>query len=92
VQTCNVGSRSSPVTCTFETPWAAATVSPPGHDDSQGRLNQTQFNRWVSGGQRPPARKVEQEQVTLIPDKETYQPGEVAKSWCSRRSARLKAC
>jgi len=36
------------------------------------------LTRWVSGGQRPPSREVEQEQVTLIPDKEIYQPGDVA--------------
>jgi uncharacterized protein YfaS (alpha-2-macroglobulin family) len=38
----------------------------------------SQFMRWVSGGQQPPARQVEQEVVTLIPDKESYQPGDVA--------------
>jgi alpha-2-macroglobulin len=32
----------------------------------------------VSGGQRPPSRKVELETVTLIPDRESYQPGDVA--------------
>ena len=45
---------------------------------TQGRQNQSQITRWVSGGQQPPARKVEQEKVTLIPDKETYQPGDTA--------------
>ncbi len=46
--------------------------------DELGRKNQTRFTRWVSGGQRPPARQVEQEEVTLVPDKETYQPGDMA--------------
>jgi hypothetical protein len=78
VQPCTVTSGTEPVTCTFETPEGGtyritATVA-----DAQGRPNQAQFDRWVSGGQRPPARQVEQEEVTLIPDKETYHPGETA--------------
>ncbi len=37
------------------------------------------LTRWVSGGELPPSRQVEQEEVTLIPDKETYQPGDTAR-------------
>jgi len=78
IQECTVGSTLEPVTCTFETAIGGeyqitATVS-----DALGRENQSQFTRWVSGGQRPPARQVEQESVTLIPDQESYQPGDVA--------------
>jgi len=78
VQTCTVGSVLVPVSCTFETTVGgeyqiAATIT-----DADGRQNRSQFTRWVSGGQRPPARKVELESVTLIPDKESYQPGDVA--------------
>ncbi len=78
VQPCTVTSAKEPVTCTFETPEGGtyritATVA-----DAKGRPNQSQFDRWVSGGQRPPARKVEQEEVTLIPDKKDYQPGDTA--------------
>ncbi len=46
--------------------------------DEKGRKNKTDMTRWVSGGKRPPARKVEHEEVSLIPDKETYQPGDTA--------------
>ncbi len=79
VQTCSQGSKTEPSTCTFNTPIGGsyritATVS-----DEQGRQNQSQLTRWVSGGKIPPARNVEQEQVTLIPDKKTYQPGDVAR-------------
>ena len=78
VQTCSQGSQAEPVSCEFDTPVGGtyritATVS-----DEQGRQNQSQFTRWVSGGKLPPSRNVEQEQVTLIPDKQTYQPGDVA--------------
>ena len=78
VQTCRVGSTLEPVTCTFETPLGGSYRITAVVSDELGRENQSQFTRWVSGGQQPPARKVEQESITLIPDKETYQPGDVA--------------
>jgi uncharacterized protein YfaS (alpha-2-macroglobulin family) len=78
VQECTVGSGLEPVSCTFETREGGeyritATVT-----DAYGRKNESQFTRWVSGGRRPTARKVELETVTLIPDRESYQPGDVA--------------
>ena len=78
VQPCTVQSGTEPVRCTFETPEGgtyriSATVT-----DEQGRPNRSEITVWVSGGQRPPAREVEQEEVTLIPDKKDYQPGDTA--------------
>ena len=78
IQECKLGSTTEPVTCVFETPVGGRYQITAVVTDELGRKNQTQLTRWVSGGQRPPARKVEQEQVTLIPDKETYQPGDIA--------------
>lgn len=77
-QDCTVGSTTEPVSCTFTTEVGGeyritATVT-----DSQGRQNLSEFTRWVSGGQIPPSRNIEQEQITLIPDKENYQPGDTA--------------
>ena len=46
--------------------------------DEQDRPNRSEITVWVSGGQRPPACEVEQEEVTLIPDKRDYQPGDTA--------------
>jgi len=77
-QTCKLGSALVPVTCTFETPIGGTYQITAVVTDDMGRQNQSQFTRWVSGGQMPTSRKVEQETVTLIPDKETYQPGDVA--------------
>jgi alpha-2-macroglobulin len=77
-QICRVGSAPEPVTCTFETPIGGKYTITAEITDDQGRVNLTQITRWVSGGQIPPARKVEQETVTLIPDQETYQPGDTA--------------
>lgn len=78
LQTCRKGSTEQPVTCTFETPVGGTYQITAVVTDELGRQNQSRFTRWVSGGQQPPARKVEQEQVTLIPDKESYQPGDEA--------------
>ena len=78
VQECSQASAEEPGTCVFETPLGGTYRVTAEVTDSQGRRNQTRLTRWVSGGQRPPARKVEQEQLTLIPDKETYQPGDTA--------------
>lgn len=67
-----------PVRCTFEPSEGgryriAATVT-----DGEGRTNLTELTRWVSGGERPQSRRVELEQLTLIPNDDSWQPGEVA--------------
>jgi uncharacterized protein YfaS (alpha-2-macroglobulin family) len=77
-QTCSQGSQAQPVTCTFNTPVGGTYQITATVTDDQGRKNQSQFTRWVSGGKMPPAREVQQEQVTLIPDKQSYQPGDTA--------------
>ncbi|MGD9092534.1 MAG: alpha-2-macroglobulin family protein, partial [Anaerolineales bacterium] len=79
IQECTVGSQLEPVTCTFQTELGGKYQITALVTDDKGRQNKCQITRWVSGGQQPPSRKVEQEQVTLIPDKEIYQPGDVAK-------------
>lgn len=78
VQTCTVGSELEPVSCTFETSLGGRYQITAVITDEVGRQNMSRFTRWVSGGQQPPSRKVEQETVSLIPDKETYQPGDLA--------------
>lgn len=77
-QTCSLRSTLEPLNCTFETPIGGTYQITAVVTDASGRKNQSRFTRWVSGGQQPPSRKVEQEVVTLIPDKQTYQPGDVA--------------
>ncbi len=46
--------------------------------DPKGRANTTRLQYWVSGGDQIPAREVEEERVTLVPDKATYVPGNTA--------------
>ncbi len=69
---------TGPVQCSFEPSEGgryriAATVT-----DAEGRTNLTELTRWVSGGDRPQSRRVELEQLTLIPNSDSWQPGEVA--------------
>ena len=72
-------SAAEPVRCTFETPEGGtyritATVDGRPGPAATGR----EITRWVSGGERPAASEVEQEEVTLIPDRKDYQPGDTA--------------
>lgn len=77
-QECTVGSQLEPVSCTFDTEFGGQYRITATIQDSEGRANQSELTRWVSGSSRPAARNVEREEVTLIPDKESYQPGETA--------------
>ncbi|HWR65203.1 MAG TPA: Ig-like domain-containing protein [Bellilinea sp.] len=77
-QVCSQVSTLEPGSCSFDTAIGGSYRITAVVTDEQGRKNQTRFTRWVSGGQRLPARQVEQEEVTLVPDKESYQPGETA--------------
>lgn len=78
IQTCIGTSADAPQTCTFETPIGGSYRITAVVTDTLGRKNQTVLTRWVSGGQQPPSRRVEQEEATLVPDKETYRLGDVA--------------
>lgn len=75
---CAVTSAAEPVRCSFVAKeggiWrVTATVA-----DAQQRRNQSQLRLWVPGGKTPPSRSVDQEKVTLVPDKKEYRAGETA--------------
>jgi uncharacterized protein YfaS (alpha-2-macroglobulin family) len=46
--------------------------------DAQGRENETELRVWVAGGRVPPRRELEQESVTLVPDRKQYRAGDTA--------------
>ncbi|HRC54510.1 MAG TPA: Ig-like domain-containing protein, partial [Kofleriaceae bacterium] len=46
--------------------------------DGRGRPNQTKVTFWVSGGDQPPAREVERQDVQLIPNQKEYRAGDTA--------------
>ncbi|MET0555921.1 MAG: alpha-2-macroglobulin family protein [Vicinamibacteria bacterium] len=75
---CAVTSGTAAVRCSFVAKeggvWrVTATVV-----DAQQRRNQSQLRLWVPGGKTPPSRSVDQEKVTLVPDKKEYRAGETA--------------
>lgn len=77
-QECAIESAEDPARCTFTakqggTVSITATVS-----DDEGRSHESALTVWVAGGKQPPKRDLEQEVVTLIPDREIYEAGDVA--------------
>ncbi len=78
LQECVVTSGNAPMACSLLLEqggeyriWAEVR-------DDRERLNRSEFTRWVSGGEGQPNRAVTMETVVIIPDKEEYQPGDVA--------------
>ena len=55
VQTCSQLSTLEPGTCSFETPLGGSYQITAIVTDELGRKNQSQFTRWVSGGQTAPS-------------------------------------
>ena len=47
--------------------------------DAEGRENETELRVWVAGGRVPPRRDLEQDVVTLVPDRKEYRSGDVAR-------------
>jgi len=77
-QVCEFVSGAEPSSCEFQTELGGKYQITALVSDEAGRENRTRLTRWVSGGERAPSRGIEQETVTLIPDKEFYEPGDVA--------------
>ena len=78
-ETCRVTSTTEPVSCTFHPSVAGtyritATVA-----DSRGRTSRSQLTRWVSGPDGATSAAVAQQELTLVPDKETYHVGDSAR-------------
>ncbi len=77
-QPCTALSKEQPVRCVFETPEGGTYRIRAVVNDSESRPNQSELTRWVSGGERIPQRGVQQEEITLVPDKKEYRAGETA--------------
>ena len=78
-QSCELTSAAAPQTCHFETKEGGGYVITAHIVDPEGRPNESEARLYVAGGKMPVAKHVEQEVVTLIPDRKEYQPGDVAK-------------
>ncbi len=77
-QTLSLTSAEKPVSFKLDTPEGGTYRITATIVDDRERRNVTQLTRWVSGGSRPRANKVEKEEVALIPDRQEYQPGQTA--------------
>ncbi len=77
---CTVRSGSEPVSCGLIFPGGGLWRIEMSVEDPMGRKNTTRLTRWIAGGDRnTSSRRVDEPTVTLIPDKDTYKPGDVAK-------------
>ncbi len=78
-QTCSVTSAAQPSPCDFKTPVGGQYRITSTVTDGSGGRNRTELSVWVSGATSQPARTVDQEALTLVPDKKTYAAGDTAK-------------
>ncbi len=70
--------RPKPVSCSVKAGVGGQyKISAVVADDAGGR-NRSELTRWVSGADAVPTRDVEQETATVVPDKDTYRPGDTA--------------
>ena len=77
-QSCTPTSTADAVTCEFATAEGGQYRIRALVADDQGRANKTELTVWVSGGDTPPAREVQQELAQLIPDRKEYKHGDTA--------------
>ena len=74
-QTCTVTTEGH---CTFTTAKGGRYEALATIVDAKGRTNTTTLQYWVSGGDPVPSRGVQMEELSLVPDKATYAPGDTA--------------
>lgn len=81
-QTCTITSGGESDTCSFTTEVGGeykvtAVVAGSGDGAAAGR-NRSELTTWVSGAEARPSRNVEQQSLTIVPDKASYAPGDTA--------------
>lgn len=78
-ETCTITSTGDePVECEFATDVGGTYRITAVVEDDAGGHNRTEITQWVTGGSARPVRGVDREQVTIVPDRETYAPGDTA--------------
>lgn len=78
-QICALTSAAEPVQCVLPTTEGGQyRVTAEVRDDAE-RLNRTVVTTWVSGGFMAPSRDLTQQELTLVPDKQSYAPGDTAR-------------
>lgn len=77
-ETCAV-TTSSTSSCAFKPKISGSYRALAVVKDALGRKNESEVRVWVAGEDVVPSRSVEQQQVTVIPERQDYAPGDVAK-------------
>ncbi|HNJ98278.1 MAG TPA: alpha-2-macroglobulin family protein, partial [Ilumatobacteraceae bacterium] len=77
-QTCTVTSAAEPVHCAFDTAVGGQYKVTAVVTGTDGGHNRTELTVWVSGAQSVPTRGVQQQVLTVVPDKDTYAIGDTA--------------
>lgn len=77
-QDCALVSSADAAECRFHTKEGGPYRVTASVTDREGRRNESRLRLWVAGGTMPPTHEVEQEKVTLVPDKKEYAGGETA--------------
>lgn len=77
-QTCEVSSATDGYTCTFDTEVGGQYKVTALVAGSQNGFNRSELTTWVSGAEAQPTRNVDQQELTVVPNKATYAPGETA--------------
>jgi uncharacterized protein YfaS (alpha-2-macroglobulin family) len=76
--TCELVTEEKPSACVFQ-PKKPGVYRLTGEvRDEKGRLNVTEVRVWVEGAEVPRNDSLELEKIVLIPEKQSYQPGETA--------------
>jgi hypothetical protein len=77
--TCAITSDRAPTRCAFQPEGGGLWQLRADVTDAEGRVNVSRSDVWVSGGEPSRAKRVEAEPLTLVPDRDSYAPGDVAK-------------
>jgi uncharacterized protein YfaS (alpha-2-macroglobulin family) len=77
-QTCTLTSAADVQKCSLPTKEGGTYQITATILDDKNRPNQTKLTVWVTGGDVPPSRDLQREEVQLIPDKKEYRPGDTA--------------
>jgi uncharacterized protein YfaS (alpha-2-macroglobulin family) len=78
-QSCAITSGAKPEPCSFKTEKGGSYLISATTRDGENRLSRTDVTTWVSGGEYRSQQRVQAEEVKLVADRPSYQPGERAR-------------
>ena len=78
-ETCEAVSEQTPIECEFTAGIGGRYRISANVVDDAGRTSRSELTRWVAGSRSgPPSRRIDLEAANLIPDAESYAPGDTA--------------